>query len=208
MLRKSLPWSLPLLFIAIILVRALNAGSEAYVCVRASDPDSTIKACDAALSRGSGNSTQASLYLGRGIAHNAKAERDLAISDFDHAIELDPKLHKAYFGRGNAYKDKGEYDRAIADYSQAIELEPKNSDPLNNRGIAYAKKREFDRAIADFTRVIELNPNSAAAYINRATVFLNKGEREKAIVDYSRAHALLPNDNNINAALQKLGAKP
>jgi tetratricopeptide (TPR) repeat protein len=208
MSRKSLPWLLPLLFIAIVIfVRACGVGAETFVCVSASDPDPdrTIKACDSALAR---NGTQASLYLGRGIAHDAKAERDLAISDFNRAIELDPKLDKAYYNRGNVYKDKSEYDRAIADFNQAIELEPKNWEPFNNRGIAYARKREFDRAISDFTRVIELTPNSASGYINRALVFLNKGEREKAIVDYSRAHAILPNDNSINAALQRLGAKP
>ena len=56
------------------------------------------------------------------MAHSEKGECDLAIADFNKAIELNPEDAEAHSNRGIAYADKGEHDLAIADLDQAERL--------------------------------------------------------------------------------------
>jgi tetratricopeptide (TPR) repeat protein len=132
-------------------------------------------------------SLDAESYNNRGAAYAKEGEYDKAISDFNKAIELNPRYADAYNNRGAAYAKKGEYEKAISDYSKAIELNPRYADAYYNRGLAYYGKGEYDKAISDFNKAIELNPIDADAYYNRGAVYAKKGEYEKAISDYSKA---------------------
>ena len=101
-------------------------------------------------------------YFNRGIAYYEQKEYELAISDYDKFIELNPNYADAYFGRGLAYADlgqvyadKGMYERSIADFSKAIELTPNNDKSTvvryaYLRGIIYRDIGEKEKAIADF----------------------------------------------------------
>jgi len=117
-----------------------------------------------------------------------------AISDFDHAISLDPSLVDAYLGRGVANKRMGNYDGAIVDYDRAIALRPSYEDAFYNRGNARYCKADYDGALADFNRAIELNPRNADAFNNRGLTKDILGDFDGAKADYERAIALNPND--------------
>ena len=115
---------------------------------------------------------RADVYNKRGIAHANKGKYDKAISDFDRAIEIQPKYAKAYFIRGLTYSKKGQYEKAISDFNKAIEINPKNSMAYNNRGMAYLRQAQYDRAILDLSKAIELNPRHHIAYYNRGGAFI------------------------------------
>ena len=86
----------------------------------------------------------------RGNAFQDKGQYDQAISDFNKAIEINPRLADAFYNRGNAYFKKGQPDKAISDYNKAIELNPKLAMAYYDRGIAYQFKGQYDQAISDF----------------------------------------------------------
>ena len=69
-------------------------------------------------------SKDADFYFNQGIAYIDKAQYDLAISDFNKALDINPRDAEAYCNRGIAYREKGQYDQAISDYTKAIELNP------------------------------------------------------------------------------------
>ena len=48
--------------------------------------------------------------------------KDMALSDYNMALELDPKMAAAYVNRGNYYLDTRNFDLAIRDYDRALEL--------------------------------------------------------------------------------------
>ena len=52
-------------------------------------------------------SPESAKYADQGKAHLVAREYDLAIEDFDKAIELDPESSEAYVGRGVAHSAKG-----------------------------------------------------------------------------------------------------
>jgi tetratricopeptide (TPR) repeat protein len=120
-------------------------------CGHATDLDFRIRACSELIAR-EGNFSWA--YNNRGLAYGASGYYDLAITDFDKAIEINPKYADAYANRGGAYLGKRDYDRAIADLNKAIELDPKLSPAYYRRGNAHLAKGDQDRAIAEYTMAI------------------------------------------------------
>jgi tetratricopeptide (TPR) repeat protein len=62
------------------------------------------------------------LYLGRGFVYYTTSEFDLAISDYNKAVEMDRRYAQAYYNRALAYYHKGEYDQAWADVYEAQSL--------------------------------------------------------------------------------------
>jgi tetratricopeptide (TPR) repeat protein len=66
-------------------------------------------------------------YINRKLANKKKGQYDKAISDYNEAIELNPKHADIYYSRGLVYNKKGQYDKAISDYTKAIQLNPKNA---------------------------------------------------------------------------------
>jgi tetratricopeptide (TPR) repeat protein len=94
--------------------------------------------------------------LTQGIALNRKGQYDQAISCFNEALEINPKIYATYYGRGLAYHNKGQYDKAISDWTMAIEINPKYTEAYNNRGRAYAAKGRYDKACSDWRRACDL----------------------------------------------------
>jgi tetratricopeptide (TPR) repeat protein len=102
-------------------------------------------------------------YLGLGrvlLAMNPVPKKDenlrQAISSFNQAIALDPKVPAAYFYRGGAYHRLRELDKALADYSRAIELDPQHADAHEQRSHVWRDKGEKTRAEADYAKARQL----------------------------------------------------
>ncbi|MCZ6701547.1 MAG: tetratricopeptide repeat protein [Ignavibacteria bacterium] len=136
--------------------------------------------------------SQTAIHLFKGISYIAKGQYNQAISDFNRALEINPKYAEAYNERGVVYDDKGQYDLAISDYTKAIEINPKLAEVYNNRAFAYYAKGQHDLAISDFNRALEINPKFAIAYNNRGLAYYAKGQYDEAISNYTKAIKINP----------------
>ena len=131
-------------------------------------------------------------YNNRGNAYRDKGVYDLAITDYNKAIELNRDYVDAYYNRGNAYSNQGELDRAITDYNKVIGINPDDIQAYNNRGNAYVGKDEIDLAFGDYSKAIKLKPDYSFAYYNRGVIYYSKGAYNLAIEDYNKAIELSP----------------
>ena len=61
-------------------------------------------------------------YLSRGMTCYKKGYLDMAIADYDKAIELNPELEIAYLARGVTYADTGEMTKALSDFRECLRL--------------------------------------------------------------------------------------
>lgn len=61
-------------------------------------------------------------YRGRGNARLFSGEFELAMEDFDSALECNPDSAAAYYGRAVAHKVMGNDKEAESDRRQALEL--------------------------------------------------------------------------------------
>lgn len=126
-------------------------------------------------------------YGNRGLTYHELGRCNEALTDYTHAIELDPALAQAYYNRGITYKALGYREEALNDYTRAIELNHTLAQAYANRGLTYHELGRYNEALTDYARAIELNPTYALAYANRGNTYKALGHREEALNDYSRA---------------------
>jgi TonB family protein len=104
-----------------------------------------------------------SFYQNRANANFVMGEYDTAITDYNRAIELNPKEAAVYFSRGLAHFNKQSYTPAIADFDKVIELDPKEAMAYFKRGNALEKTGNFERALTDYQKAVELDPDNEPA---------------------------------------------
>jgi tetratricopeptide (TPR) repeat protein len=123
-------------------------------------------------------------YMLRGRLFRSKNLYDLALADFDKAIEnhVSPI---AYYFRGFTWLNKGNYDAAIADFTKAIEV--------------------FDRVNVEVTYSNGKGPGKYhKAYYGRAISYEKKGELKKALADAEIAFEVQPNENEYQLLLNHI----
>ena len=98
----------------------------------------------------------AKAYVNRGVAYAREGQYDQAISDFNKALEINPRDANAYNNRGVAYARKDQYDQAISDFNKALEINPRDANAYNNRGFTYFRKGQYDKAWEDVHKAQDL----------------------------------------------------
>jgi tetratricopeptide (TPR) repeat protein len=81
---------------------------------------------------------------------------ELAITDYNQALKIDPNHFRAYNNRGNSYFKQGKDELAIADYSQAIKIDPNDAELYTKRGISYTRQGKYELARTDLEKAKQL----------------------------------------------------
>lgn len=110
-----------------------------------------LEHCDRAATVDSADVTTLS---NRGSAHFLLGYFDLALADFEAAIEKDPTDAANYFNRALVQSAQGKHDQAVLDYSKALELMPTLVAAYVNRGSEFEKLGDRERAIADYRQAL------------------------------------------------------
>jgi tetratricopeptide (TPR) repeat protein len=80
----------------------------------------------------------------------------LAVSNYTHAISLDPAYAQARFSRGILlWREFGQHERAIRDLTRVLELDPKWTDAYFGRAMARKMIGEHEGAIQDLQQYLE-----------------------------------------------------
>ncbi len=130
---------------------------------------------------------RAAWYVNRGSLYSDLQKYELALSDYNKAININPNFALAYYNRGLLYSDQKKYDLALSDYDKAIEINPNYAEAYVNRGFIYYNQQKYDLALSDWNKAIEINPNYANAYYNRGNLYYDLQKYDLALSDYSKA---------------------
>lgn len=95
-------------------------------------------------------------YCTRGIIFSKKGDYDLAIQEYNRAIELDSNYAKAHYYKANAFFDNLDYDLAIQEYTKAIELDPNHAMAYDGRKTLYRIFGNLRKANLDLKKYEEL----------------------------------------------------
>ena len=123
---------------------------------------------------------------------------DEAVTAFQKAIELDPKLAIAYYKLGIALYDQKKLDAAVVAFQKAIEFDSKYVSAYNGLGIALSDQKKLDAAVAAFQKAIELDPKLAIAYNGLGNALSDQKKLEEAVAAYQKAIELDPEYANAN----------
>jgi len=114
-----------------------------------------------------------------------------AITEFQNALQQDPKYLPAQLNLAYAYERLNRFDEAIQQYRAALTLAPDNFFARNNLGVLYDKKGRYDEAIAELENALKSEPGNAMALNNLATAKKNKAivQERKAQIERAETDA-------------------
>jgi Tfp pilus assembly protein PilF len=141
--------------------------------------------------KGPSEETQSRSESRRRLAH-MKLERgqvELAIREYQHALEeweADPENH---FGIAEAYRRKGSLDLAEQHLERALALDPKHQEARLNLSVVYMQQERWIESIRESTVLIEdptfLRP--VRALVNRGWAYYKSGDIAAAERDLQQA---------------------
>ena len=137
-----------------------------------------------------------STYVALGQIHELTGKHDLAIEEFQRAIDLDPRDADAIAGMAKSDKRAGHTTQAEAAYIKAAALRPNDWKGYNDLGLFYQSIGRPSDAIAQFNHALELTPDNAWPYANLGIVYMNLDDpkmQEKAEEALKKSIAISPN---------------
>jgi serine/threonine-protein kinase len=120
-----------------------------------------------------------SVYVTLGRIHNATGKPDLAVQEFQHALELDPRGIEAQTGMAHAYENAGRVKDAEAAFQRVIAVRPDYWDGYNSLALFYDGQKRYDEAITQLHKALALTPDNAQLYFNLGAVYLDSGDLKK-----------------------------
>ncbi|MES1200048.1 MAG: tetratricopeptide repeat protein [Pseudomonadota bacterium] len=122
-------------------------------------------------------------FIRRGYLYMGANRLDDAITDFDHAVALDPHNALALGDRALAHIWKNELDAAQHDADAAAAIDPNNAIVFQVRGLLAQRAGKNADAIAAYTQALVINPGDTFSLDNRAHVYHSAGDDDRALAD-------------------------
>lgn len=107
--------------------------------------------------------------------HDYQGKHDLALGEFQHALQIDPNDAAALEGLAKSYEKSGRIADAEKTFQRAAVLRPDNWDGYNSLGAFYERQGKYPQAIAAYRQALQITPDNAELYSNLATAYLDQG---------------------------------
>lgn len=137
-------------------------------------------------------------------------EYDLAISNLDKALQLEPNNLRAKATKADVLYESGHVDEAIKELDNILSDYPEWTYGYHRRGWFKENEGNVDGAINDYTTAVTLDPEDAYSFFCRGKMYEKKGDVSLAKEDYLKAIELdkEPNGNSVaQFAYYHLGQK-
>ncbi|MDD3014118.1 MAG: tetratricopeptide repeat protein [Candidatus Gastranaerophilales bacterium] len=142
---------------------------------------------------------------------------DEALSYYQKAVSVDPKLIDAYLNIASIYRGKSQYSEAEATLQNSLTINPDNQKikkmladvnedsmmSIYQQAIDKYNKQDYKGAIEDYQKIISTQKPNADVYLNLGSAYQADNNYEEAIDSYKKALAM---DNNNSDALYYLGS--
>lgn len=135
------------------------------------------------------------VFVTLGRIHDALGKHDLAMTEFRHALELDPKGAAALEGEASSYESAGRIADAEKAYQKAAAMRPDDWYGYNDLGRFYDQQGKYPQAVAAYQQALDLTPDNSELYSNLAAAYLDAGGTQnlvKAEAALKRSVALDP----------------
>jgi tetratricopeptide (TPR) repeat protein len=150
-----------------------------------------------------GQWTATTLYL-RGKAYRETRQYNLAVADYQAALDVDPKMDAAWYELGATYQQLNQHAKATEAFGKAIALKSNNADYHYARCVSYSWLSNFKSAIADCEAATRLRPGDANMLGVLGRLYEDSGNKQKAIETYKRALAINPNQPEAVEGMKQL----
>lgn len=122
-------------------------------------------------------------YLERANAYMDDGLRELALADYNKAIELNPDDAFFYYCRGSFIADFGSMRRALMDLDIAVKLKPDDPLYLSGRADALYHLGKLEKALDDCNKILDKDGIYTLALHTRIRIYRDLGKLDKADAD-------------------------
>jgi tetratricopeptide (TPR) repeat protein len=173
---------------------AFAALGESYWNKYVLDPDQKwIDGATAACKRATEiNDQLPAVYVTLGRIHDGTGKHELALQEFQRALDLDHRNADALLGLADSYARVGRSQEAEDTYKRAAAMRPENWSGHYRLGSFYFQQGRFEEAENQFRKVIELTPDNAQAYSGLGTALLQRTRSNEAEVWLKKSIELRP----------------
>jgi tetratricopeptide (TPR) repeat protein len=169
---RSAGWGSLLLVPAFIVLASMSAEAHGAVHEQIAEVTEQLKA----------NPTNAGLYVKRGELHSDHGDWDAALSDYDHAGQLNPSLSIVELARGRTLFQAARFDSAKEALDRYLGRQPNHTDALVLRARVLAQLGHLSASAIDYTRAIdylaEIRRPNPDYYFERARVVAAQGRAQ------------------------------
>jgi tetratricopeptide (TPR) repeat protein len=134
----------------------------------------------------------ADFWNSKGGSLHALGRNEEAMSCFDQALAIDPRIAEAWNNKGKALADLGRPEEAISCYEQALAIDARLAAVWNNKAISLADLGRRAEAINCYDQALAIDPRYALAWNSKGSALHVLGRREEAIGCYDQALAIDP----------------
>lgn len=200
--------ALPLLFAG---TARADFDGDFRVCRELKPVHDAVAACSRVLKSGELSAVGRARILGqRGMAHSNVGAYGKAMTDFNRAIAMEPKLVLAYLGRGITYHKLGDCTEAIRDFSRVVDIGGFSRRILAgayaSRADCHVQQKRYRKALADYSQSLRIMPGDADRRLARGELNFKLGKFDAAIADNTKVIALNPPTATILQAYLTRGA--
>lgn len=121
-----------------------------------------------------------SLYYHRGEIFALAGNLELAVKDFETAIELHPDFVLAYVHKARALLGLEKYNEAENILLKAQDMFKNSVEVSNSLGEVLVMKKDFEAAEKVFNGILKKHPKSPEVYLNKALLAMTRNEDVKA----------------------------
>ena len=142
-----------------------------------------------------------------GLVYNQTGKYQLAVPEFERAVQIDQSNEDGLRGLADAYGKLGNAADAEAAYRKAIALRPNYWGVYSSLGTFYYSQARYDEAIAQFQEVVKLAPNNYRGYSNLGGLLVAVGRYKEALEPLNLSIDIRPNleaFNNLGNAYYEL----
>jgi tetratricopeptide (TPR) repeat protein len=135
-----------------------------------------------------------SALLHRGHAYLEVGKLDLALSDLNRSLAVQPNSSRAYELRAGVHRALKEYDQALTDLQAAARLDPNNGAYVLLQAAIAEEHGDVQTAIRLYSQALANNPFSMDIRLKRAAAFSKGKSLEEALKDCTGAIELQPSN--------------
>ncbi len=142
-----------------------------------------------------------------GGVYNEIGKYDLAVQEFQRAVQIDAGNEDGLRGAADAYVRLGNPAAAEAAYQKAISVRPNYWGVYSWLGKFYYDQARYSEAITQFKKVVELAPSNYRGYSNLGGMYVAQGHYTEALAPLNKSIEIRPNleaFNNLGNAYYEL----
>jgi tetratricopeptide (TPR) repeat protein/peroxiredoxin len=127
-----------------------------------------------------------------GILSAREGNVDVAVRQFQRALQIDPEHSIALQNLGSAYREKKDWPAAKQALERSLELNPDDAEANYSLGMVYAQQNDALNAYVYLQKALAARPVYPEALNNLGILYLHERQPEKAIQSFEKCIRMAP----------------